>query len=615
MTQDKNYSRWRRVKRTYLTVVFFLFFSTFSGLKVSNALAFETIRSFNSELNINQNNSLTIVETLEYDTSVAKHGIFRYLPDIYFKNGLKHQRSITDISVTDQFQTHLPFEISRDGRFLTLKIGDPNLTFSGSKTYILTYTISDAISRWQTQDEEKYHELYWDITGEGWSFPIQATNAVVKSNFAKILAVNCFSGTVNSDDQLCQFSLNKASNIASFSYPNQINYNQNMTILLKLDPNSSLSFESNSSALLKTLHHNFALLTIPIPTLIVFGLWFFKGRNFAFLSSNVYNLDPNQPHRMVWPKLNVREPFVYQPIKELTPGQVGLLHNEKVDTKDIVAEILELARKKYLKISTVANSNKTKWLPQTQDYLLTKLKEADAKLEPVQKYLLSEFFKTKSKVKISEFKGSFYKQMSHAGSILEQSSSNFFTSEPSKAKNFGFSVFISSWLLSIVFVGMEYIKLEVFWPILPILLQYFIGSYLSKNLAQKTAVGYALWLQTRGLKKSIQYGRWREVIKEKHLFIEEVLPYAVALGVVDKLSNDMEKLNLKPPQYLNSGASFGVTDSASNLLTSQALINNLSSSVRGNLKFNPNSSRSGSRSGFSGGSSGGGGGGGGGGSW
>jgi len=107
----------------------------------------------------------------------------------------------------------------------------------------------------------------------------------------------------------------------------------------------------------------------------------------------------------------------------------------------------------------------------------------------------------------------------------------------------------------------------------------------------------------------LNLGKWREEITEKNLFFEEILPLAMALGIVDKLTKEMADLGVEPPKYFQgiALASFGHDFGSFNALASS----NLNSSPVSSGK----SSWSGG-SGFSGGGSAGGGfGGGGGGSW
>lgn len=574
----------------------------------TQVFASESITNFHSDITINQDTSVTIQEKIRYTTSLNKHGIYRYLPVAFTKNGLKYTRSITNLTVTDDKSNPLPYETITDGPFLSLKIGDPNSTFTGEKIYTITYTMSQAIDSYSK--EIPYHELYWDVTGEGWEVSIASSTATVRSPYASINEIDCFSGIIGSDDSKCNSSFNSELNQADFNYPHTISYGENMTIAVMLDSQNDLIFATASTTLMQTLFHNLPLVAVPLPLLLIVVVWFYRGRDYAFITSNVYNLDPSQPHRKIWPSLRAREPFVYSPIKELSPGQAGLLLNEKVDTRDLIAEILELARKKFIKIESVT-SKKFLGLGSSTDYRFTQLKTSDNELPSVQKYLFKQLFIKNDTVLLSELKGTFYTHMAKASTKLEESVAEFFTSTPSKARALGLFIFISSWGATLFLIIVTFFSLNIFWPLPFLVLQLPIGLYLGYHLPQKTAVGHALWLQTRGLRKSIVYGKWREKIKEKNLFIEEVLPFAVSLGVIHQLSKDMEKLQIQPPEYLGTGA----TNSTLNMLNTQAFVSSFSSNVGSTLSYNPNSSSSGSGSGFSGGSSGGGGGGGGGGSW
>jgi uncharacterized membrane protein YgcG len=139
------------------------------------------------------------------------------------------------------------------------------------------------------------------------------------------------------------------------------------------------------------------------------------------------------------------------------------------------------------------------------------------------------------------------------------------------------------------------------------------GIFLALNMPKRKAWGYSLFRQSMGLKHYLEIGKWREEIAEKNLFVGEMLPLAIALGVVDKLANDMKELGIKPPNYMGN-------------FTTAAFVhdfNRFSSTAATNLTTAPQSSHWSGSSSWSGGSgfscgggfSGGGGGGGGGGSW
>lgn len=564
------------------------------------AQASEEITSFASDITVNQNTSITIKETIHYQTTLDKHGIYRYFPLVYNRDGLRHELRFTQITVRDERGQTIPYERSYDMPFLTLKIGDPDRTFTGPKTYVITYTVEQALNRFDSHDE-----LYWDITGEGWQVPIMSSQATIHSPFAPVERVECFSGIVGGNDGRCTKSI-ADTQTASFTYPESIRYGDNFTVVVGFNKSNQLIFPSQWDTFWSWLRYNWVILLIPVPVGVLLVWWWKKGRDFEFYGGNVYDLTANRPTRLRPFQLSAREPYVYAPLDDLSPGEAGALLDEKVDTQDVVAEILELARKKFLKIELI---EKKKLFGVDRDYQLTKLKAASSKLPEVQSYLLTELFQTNDVVKVSKLKGTFYTTMQTAANKLEKAlvDRQIFVASPTMARVWGMVVFFG--LGGVVFwlILVHLTPLHIVWPLLALFVQIPFGLILTYNLPQRTAVGSNLWLQSRGLRKTIKYGKWREEINEKHLFVENVLPFAVALGVVQQLARDMEELNIKPPSYVG-------TTNLTSWGTAQ-LVSGFSNEMASSLSYNPSSSSSSGGSGFSGGSSGGGGGGGGGGSW
>jgi len=581
-------------------VIYIIFLSLVSFFVITPpAFAKEIINSFDSQIEINQNTSLNITETINYETDLAKHGIYRYIPITYNQDGEKIKLPISKIKITDQNGNHIPYSLTTDQKNITLKIGDKDKTFVGQQTYIISYQVKNTLQQFDNHDE-----LYWDITGEGWQVDIASASTTIISPFATIQKVTCLSGKVGGNDQLCQAEIEDGK--AVFTYNQLISYGDNLTVALSLDQNNQLIFPTQTDQYLNWLQLNWPIMLIPLPTLILFWWWYKKGRNFEFLSANVYDLNPKKPTRLSPVRFSTRTPFVYQPIDQLSSGEAGALIDERVDNQDVIAEILELARKKYLKIEAI----ETKKLFGTKtDYQFIKLENGTKALTTTQSFLLKEIFKTQNTIKVSELKGTFYLVMSQAKQKMTQSlvEKKLYTSNPNHVKGLGIATLVISTVgILLIFIILLF-PWGIVWPMIPLIVQFPLGLLFALSLPQKSAVGNNLYLQTKGLKQSIKYGKWREKIKEKNLFIEEVLPFAVSLGVVNQLAKDMEKLDIKPPDYIQ-------TNNLTAFSTAH-FINNFNTEVTNNLSYNPNSSSSSGGSGFSGGSSGGGGGGGGGGSW
>ena len=561
----------------------------------------EAITSFYSNITVNQDTSLTITEQIQYSTTLDKHGIYRYIPYVYNKDGKREVLQLSDIKVTDDQGIKIPYTKTTDSTNVTLKIGYPQKTFTGDQSYVITYTVERGVNQF-----ENHTELYWDITGEGWQIPILESAATISSPHAPILEVACFSGTYGGNDGLCEFE--QGENQTTFFYSETIEYGDNMTVVLKFPKESGLIFPSEFDLFMIWLRDNWVIFLGPLPLLSLFLYWNKNGRDYEFISQNVFDLDENKPQKKKGLFARAREPFVYEPLKDLTPGEAGALIDEKVDVQDIVAEILELARKKYITITT---TKKKGFLAKGNDYTFTKVSASNEGLPEVQVYLYNELFKLGDTVTVAQLKGTFYRVIAQAKNKIETRlvGRNIYTRKPSVSKVLGV-IYIIFTSFGIQFLS-AFLVLSVGGSLLGVFSFFGIplGILIAMNLGQKTAVGNNLWLQARGLRKTIQRGKWREEINEKHLFIENVLPFAVALGVVKNLTKDMKDLQIEPPEYLSSGNLNG--------LAAASLINDFSKEVASGLAYNPSSSSSSGGSGFSsgGGFSGGGGGGGGGGSW
>lgn len=565
-----------------------------------SGFALESITLFQSDVVLNQDTTLSITETIDYQTDSPRHGIYRYIPIKVGDSYSIRSTAIGDIQVTDIDGKKISFTRTTSNGNVTLKIGDPDTTFTGSKTYVIFYTIADIFKSYPD-----YDEIYLDITGEGWKFPIHQTQTTFTSEFANITNLDCFSGEYGGNDSLCQFTQSSESQ-ANFIYPETINYGDNISIVVALDQNNSLIVPSRLQRIIKGIKDNAVFFLLFTPLFIFFYLWFKKGRDFVFLSPNVFNLDPKRPKQLKPIFAYSRTPFVYEPLK-LTPGESGTIIDEKVDLQDVIAEILDLTRQGYLKISKI----EAKSIFSKDDYLFTKKTKSPASLPPHQLLLLNSIFSTKDKIKLSQLKGKFHNKLPQIQKAIYDSlySKKLFTSHPQKTKSKYSIIAIAITILLFAF-AIPIISVSSYLPplLMPLFaVQSFLSILLARNMVQKTAVGSNYYLQAKGLKQTIKTGKWREEIKEKNLFIEEVLPFAVSLGVVTKLAKDMVGLGLEAPAYFagfTSPAHFARDFS------------NFTTQASSGLSYNPQSGRSSSGSGFSGGGfSGGGGGGGGGGSW
>ncbi|HET9280537.1 MAG TPA: DUF2207 domain-containing protein [Candidatus Angelobacter sp.] len=137
----------------------------------------ERIRSFDARITINTDGSMLVKETIAITSAgeSIQHGIYREFPTRY-KDRHGNQHSVLFDIVS----------LNRDGHsepYHTEDISNGVRVYFGSATYDLppgkhTYEFEYRTDR-QLGFFADHDELYWNVTGNGWQFPIDAVSATV----------------------------------------------------------------------------------------------------------------------------------------------------------------------------------------------------------------------------------------------------------------------------------------------------------------------------------------------------------------------------------------------------------------------------------------------------
>ncbi len=150
-----------------------LFFFALLFLALSPAVrAEERITSFDVTLQVQTDGSLIVTENISLvaEHSQINRGIYRDIPQT-------RQSPVTPISLTMDGQRH-PYFTERNGNALRINFGDDNYIPIGEHTYSFKYSVARAVGLFSN-----YDEIYWNITGNYWNFPIEkATAAVILPN-------------------------------------------------------------------------------------------------------------------------------------------------------------------------------------------------------------------------------------------------------------------------------------------------------------------------------------------------------------------------------------------------------------------------------------------------
>lgn len=564
--------------RKILVIIFSLFLLVFpQAIKAqSNINNSYVITEFHSDIFVEQDTSLTIVETLTYNFPLPKHGIYRVIPTIYSARGKTINAKLKVISVEDENGKSYEYETSRLRQSVKLKIGDADKTVDGLNTYVITYKMSNVLRRFDRHDE-----LYWNVTGSEWDTEILATSAEVESPYAKVIKVDCFSGEFGKKTKNCVSEYRD--NSAEFVSTSTLGPGRDLTIIVGLEKDNQLIFPGFFEKLKDSIFDNWGYAVAILPAVLMFLLWNKRGRDKRYLSDMIYYKPDNVQAKTVALFARKHIPLVYHPIDGLSPSEVGTIVDEKVDIHDVVAEMVEMARLGFFKIRKIEHK---KLVRKNVEYVFIKEprfadKKELAKLKGYQRYLIKEIFRSnvihksvsaaeklfkgndeklaevrellvkEEYVLLSALKNHFYEGLPTFKDKLYKRMKNegFFAGNPEKTRNKWIGIFLLINSIAIVIMVYFVTTTSNFFPMVMLVFGFVPTLILAMSMPRRTPKGYSLYRQIEGLKWYLSKGKWRYEVHEKRMFVEEILPLAIALGVVNKLAKDMKELEIRPPSY------------------------------------------------------------------
>jgi len=562
----------------------------------------ESIPAFTSDILIQKSGIVTVRETIVYDFGPEDHhGIIRKIPIIYENDvGKKFQAGLTIVSVADQQSTPYQYQMSREGENQVIKIGDPNRTITGIHTYVVTYELVGVIQQYSDHDE-----LLLDSTGSGWSVQIEQPVATISfepgvSIDSEAIKTICFTGSYGSTDKNCTHSVSNGTSVfsANLLLPNEnmtvgVSFPSNTVTYIPLTAVAENPIEKKPQLFLYGLITWLLLGNIIVPSIFIM-IWWHKGRDPRV---NVPVVRVFDPPRVVERTRGEAGPQKDKNRRTLSPVEVGALIDEKINPRDISAELIYLAINKYV----IIEEHKQKllgFIPGDIELLRGSAFKADPHLENLpkhQKELLHAFeLDEKEVVRLSKIRDTAFKRLESLKKELYSQLvlDGFFPENPEKRRT-TFALFS---LLSILFLS----------PLLAMVL-----VIISRAMGRRTAGGVVAKRQALGLKQFLvsQERQYEFQEKNKHLF-EKLLPYAIVFGVAKIWAKKFEQFtDYKPDWYVGD-----ISTIHNPVLLTRHLESNLSTvesfytptTVRSSSGFS--SGFSGGGGGFSGGGFGGGGG-------
>lgn len=581
------------------------------------------IESFNVTYEIQQDGTVAATETIRVDFgTLERHGIFRDVPVEYsYDRDNNRLIELTDLSVDDGSEP-LEWKVESSRPDLRLRIGDPDVLVTGQQTYGIRYTINDGLNAFADHDE-----LFWNVTGNEWPVPIESASATVRVPFDMIDQVTCFEGPVSSTAP-CESSFDNAG--ARFESTTPLSAGSGLTIVVGLSkgaidvgpPVLVPAFEDPIDEIgdflgVEPLPIGIAIALTAVGLVAVGRWWWIAGRDRWF--GNVAHVTDSAPTSTK--PLGAHETVVveYEPPgvaaktdreRPLRPAEIGLLMDERADTLDVSATIVDLAVRKRLRIKEI-ESGGVLGLFKSTDYELERLENAEDTLLPYEQRLESALFEDGDVVKLSDLKNKFHEDLQKVkGDLYAESVSDlkFFPQNPEKVRTLyqiagaviaaagGGLVFVLGTIAGAGIVGVSLIVSGV------VLLVF------ASAMPRRTATGRRMYRRCLGFQLYMETAETdRQRFAENESIFHDYLPYAIVYGCVVKWAKVFDDLGIEPQADWYLGRRGFVP------LAFASTMSDFSSSISSVMASTPGGSGG---SGFGGGGfSGGGGGGGGGGSW
>ncbi len=349
--------------------------------------ASERILDFRSYIVVHADSTMTVTETITVRSAreEIKRGIVRDFPTTYrdrFGNTVRVGFEVKEVLRNGRTEPYHQ-KAARNGQKIFIGQKDVYLD-PGVYTYTITYNTDRQLGYFQDFDE-----LYWNVTGNGWTFPIDRAEAVVVlPEGAKVIQYAAYTGPMGAKGRDFQVSRDRAGNIV-FTTTRGLNSREGLTIAVawpkglvaepSRDEKLGYFFRDNLSTLA-------ALLGILGTCAYFFLVWIRVGRDPA--SGTIIPL--------------------FTPPRGFSPPGVRYLMNMGYDQKAFAAAVVDMAVKGYLNIEEEEDG----------DYTLRRTGKDTGSLDVGEKRLGSNLFRGGDVLKMAK---SNHERISEARNALRES--------------------------------------------------------------------------------------------------------------------------------------------------------------------------------------------------
>ncbi|MBU1568383.1 MAG: DUF2207 domain-containing protein [Proteobacteria bacterium] len=350
-------------------------------------LADEVITSFDSLVRVEKTGLLTVIETISViaEGKQIKRGIYRDFPTDYSNRAGHRVKVGFEIKGVTRDGKSEPYHTEKMSNGVRVYIGDKDIFLdSGPYIYTITYQTDRQIGFFVD-----YDELYWNVTGNDWAFPIdRATATIILPPGAVILQQSAYTGGQGSTKSNAEI-INQSVNEIYFRTTARLRPREGFTVAVAW-PKGVVTEPNMMDRVFFFLKDSLAIAVGGLGLLVLV---------FYYL--------------LVWAKVG-RDPEPgaiiprYEPPAGFTPAAARYVMRMNFDHKAFTAAVVSIAVKKHLRI----DDNKG-------TFTLTKTGGADqATLSSGEKKVVAKLFSGSTSLKLDN---SNHRKISEAISALRKS--------------------------------------------------------------------------------------------------------------------------------------------------------------------------------------------------
>jgi uncharacterized membrane protein YgcG len=319
-------TRYFAILQTLILALFSLAFTASGEIRQDQ----ERILSFHSDIEVFSHAGMTVTETIRVYASgnEIKRGIYRDFPTKYkdrYRQNYTVKFEVKEVLLNGKQEN---YHLKKLKNGVRVYIGNENIFLDpGKYEYVIKYSTSRQLGFFRDFDE-----LYWNVTGNGWTFPIEKVSAIVRLPevpLDKIGEVDGYTGYTGEKGK--DFSSTTESNGIFFQTNRPFNPNEGLTIVVQ-----------------------WAKGYVKEPTLSekAFGYIYDNRGTFAGLVGLLILLFY---YLMAWAQYG-KDPAkgtiipLYEPPAKLSPAAMRFIVKMGYDDKVFSAAIINMAVKGYLKI-------------------------------------------------------------------------------------------------------------------------------------------------------------------------------------------------------------------------------------------------------------------------